>query len=308
MYKHSVIIITYNQENYIADAIESVLQQNPPPFEIIIGDDCSRDKTPEILENYRQKFPEIIKVIRHSQNQGIFKNFNFLMDKVNGDVISGLAGDDLYKPGLFNALNKAIEANNLNPVNDSFSIVTNTVLLYPNGKEVIFDNYRIRKNSMFKERLRYGLSYREVGFSKKLWNNINPIPLNYGVFGDWLFGFDQVVKCKKFIFINEVSSVYRLGVGMTSHANVKEFSTSRLQVLDEILIRYSDIIESDDIRYVKFEKSKINYNANPSIANYFKVAFWLLLNANNFSVNNNFNKHWKLLIPNFIKKIAKKIV
>lgn len=302
MNRHSVLMITYNQEDYIVNAIDSVLNQQPPPYEIVIGDDCSTDKTSDILQAYQQNHPNIIKVYRHSQNQGIFKNFNFLMNKVSGDVISVLAGDDFYKPGLFQALNKAIENNKLNGANDNFIIVTNSILLYPNGKELVFDNYRIRHNSMFKERLRYGLSFREVGISRKLWDSIDPTPLDYGVYGDWLFGFDQVVKCKKFIFVNQAFSVYRLGVGMTSHANAKEFSKSRLQVLDEILIRYPDIVDVKDIRYLKFEKSKINYNTNPFIVNYFKVVFWLFLNANNFSVNNSFNKHWKLLIPNFIKR------
>ena len=60
----SIICITYNHEPYIADAIESFLNQKTDfPFEIIIHDDASTDKTPEIVRNYLQKYPHIIKPI-----------------------------------------------------------------------------------------------------------------------------------------------------------------------------------------------------------------------------------------------------
>ena len=58
----SITCITFNQENYIAEAIESFLMQKTNfDFEIIIGEDCSTDGTRKIIEEYRTKFPEKIK-------------------------------------------------------------------------------------------------------------------------------------------------------------------------------------------------------------------------------------------------------
>ena len=54
----SVIIPTYNSENYIKRAIESLLNQTYRKFEVIVSDDGSSDNTKNILESYRQKFNE----------------------------------------------------------------------------------------------------------------------------------------------------------------------------------------------------------------------------------------------------------
>ncbi len=62
--KVSVVCVTYNHEQYIAETIESFLSQETDfRFEIIIGEDCSTDNTLEIVNNYKKKYPNIIKVI-----------------------------------------------------------------------------------------------------------------------------------------------------------------------------------------------------------------------------------------------------
>lgn len=64
--KLSVSIITYQHEQYIGRAIESVLQQRVDfPYEIVIGDDYSTDGTREILRQYQQQYPDIIQLVMH---------------------------------------------------------------------------------------------------------------------------------------------------------------------------------------------------------------------------------------------------
>ena len=65
----SIVMLTYNHEKYIRQALDSILMQNTDfAFEVIIGDDCSTDKTAEILLEYKEKYPHI-KVL--SLNGGI---------------------------------------------------------------------------------------------------------------------------------------------------------------------------------------------------------------------------------------------
>lgn len=93
----SVIITTYNQEKYIAEAIESVLSQKDcPKFEIIIGNDCSTDSTPKIVEEYKQKYPEIIKVLPRPYNLGLKKNLKNCFENCSGDYIAICEGDDYW--------------------------------------------------------------------------------------------------------------------------------------------------------------------------------------------------------------------
>ena len=66
----SICCITYNQKDYISEAIESFLMQKTNfNFEILIHDDCSTDGTIEILKKYEEKYPELIKVIYEKENQ-----------------------------------------------------------------------------------------------------------------------------------------------------------------------------------------------------------------------------------------------
>lgn len=93
----SCCIITYNHAPYIGQAVESVLQQQHNyPVEIIIADDRSTDGTTAILEDYRQRYPSLIKLIVQEQNQGASKNFMQLLYAAKGKYIAYLEGDDYW--------------------------------------------------------------------------------------------------------------------------------------------------------------------------------------------------------------------
>jgi len=96
----NVSIITYNQEKYIAKAIESVLAQEVNfKYEIIIGDDCSSDGTREILRYYENKYPDIIQLILHPRRYdeipGRTNNMTNLYN-CRGKYIAMLDGDDYW--------------------------------------------------------------------------------------------------------------------------------------------------------------------------------------------------------------------
>ena len=68
--KATILCMTYNHVNYIAQALDSlVCQKTNFPFEIIIHDDASIDGTREIIEKYEKKYPNIIKAIYQNENQ-----------------------------------------------------------------------------------------------------------------------------------------------------------------------------------------------------------------------------------------------
>lgn len=96
--KVSVFITSYNQKDYLIEAVESVLNQTLKPFEIIIADDCSTDGSQEIIWEYARKYPDLIRPFCHSQNLGIPKNKRFALEQVQGDLVTYLDGDDRYLP------------------------------------------------------------------------------------------------------------------------------------------------------------------------------------------------------------------
>ena len=93
----SVIICVYNSENTVSETIESVLSQKVNfNLEIIIGDDCSKDKTSEICINYQKKHPDKIFYYRRKKNIGVFDNVNKCYLACKGKYIANCAGDDYY--------------------------------------------------------------------------------------------------------------------------------------------------------------------------------------------------------------------
>lgn len=97
--KVSVAIITYNQEKFIAQAIESVLMQKVNfDYEIVIGDDCSTDRTREILVEFEKKYPAKIRPLFAEKNFGDYGRTNFVrsLEACTGDYIAILDGDDYW--------------------------------------------------------------------------------------------------------------------------------------------------------------------------------------------------------------------
>lgn len=92
----SVYMTTYYHEAYVKQAIESVLVQKTTfPFEIVISDDCSGDKTPEILMDYASKY-ENIKVNLNDRNLGLTANMYLSKSLCKGRYICDLSGDDYW--------------------------------------------------------------------------------------------------------------------------------------------------------------------------------------------------------------------
>ncbi len=93
----SVWLITYNHSPFIAQAIESVLMQNTTfPFELVIGDDGSTDGTWDIVKQYAQKFPSIIKARSNKPNIGMIPNMVKTLEECQGQYIAMLEGDDYW--------------------------------------------------------------------------------------------------------------------------------------------------------------------------------------------------------------------
>ncbi|MCL4429115.1 MAG: glycosyltransferase [Chloroflexi bacterium] len=91
----SVIMSSYNYEKYIAESIESVLNQTFRDLELIIVDDGSTDSSPQIIADYQKKDPRI-HAIFHQKNMGIAKTLNDCLNQARGNFISFIDADDLW--------------------------------------------------------------------------------------------------------------------------------------------------------------------------------------------------------------------
>lgn len=95
--KVSVIVVTYNQEAYLPQALDSILaQQCDFDFEIIVGEDCSTDNTRKVCLSYQAKYPDKIRLLLHEKNQGLVENFFQLLEICRGEYIAKVDGDDYW--------------------------------------------------------------------------------------------------------------------------------------------------------------------------------------------------------------------
>lgn len=106
----SVVIVTYNHEKFIAQAIESVLNQDLSLIkEVIIGDDCSTDSTVDILRQYQVKHPDLIKIVDRKNNVGVNANYVDLFNRCSGEYVAILEGDDYWLEGKLLEMRKQME-------------------------------------------------------------------------------------------------------------------------------------------------------------------------------------------------------
>lgn len=96
----TVYVTTYNREDLLLRAIDSVITQNYRPIEIIVVDDCSTDSTASILDEYSEKLTEVEGITFHyhiqSSNQGACAARNYAIKRAMGEFITGLDDDDEF--------------------------------------------------------------------------------------------------------------------------------------------------------------------------------------------------------------------
>ena len=94
----SILFLSYQQENFIIEAIDSVLHQNYKNVELLISDDGSTDRTRELLDKVTVNCIQDIniKVVHSNKNLGLVGNFNKLCSIAKGDYFCPAAGDDIF--------------------------------------------------------------------------------------------------------------------------------------------------------------------------------------------------------------------
>lgn len=96
--KISVLMPTYNHQDYILRAVESVFKQKTSyDIELMIADDCSPDQTHQVMQEFIDQNPSLpIVYKRHSKNIGLLKNYRWLIENCKGEYIAILESDDYW--------------------------------------------------------------------------------------------------------------------------------------------------------------------------------------------------------------------
>jgi glycosyltransferase involved in cell wall biosynthesis len=214
-----VAMITYNQEAYIAQAIESVLAQKTTfPVRMVIGEDCSTDNTRAIIQQYAQRYPERFLLLLPDTNQGVMKNLRQVLEACDAPYVAILEGDDYWCDE--NKLQKQVD---LIDKSDEYDMIFHDALFLYESHE---DNIMNGGYNSFKEKFHAFFEKRKQVFSQRdiinngwfmptasmlIRNSILVLPYWFDVSrsGDYIIQLIST-KRKNCLYIDEVMSVYRV--------------------------------------------------------------------------------------------------
>jgi glycosyltransferase involved in cell wall biosynthesis len=93
--KLSILVTTYNLERYIKACLDSIISQQVNfKYEILIGEDNSKDGTVEIIKEYELKHPDLFRVFYNNPNLGYSSNLRHLIEQAKGELLIQIDGDD----------------------------------------------------------------------------------------------------------------------------------------------------------------------------------------------------------------------
>jgi glycosyltransferase involved in cell wall biosynthesis len=172
----TVLIDTYNHERFIEQAVTSVVEQDMSmdDVEIVVVDDGSTDRTPEIV----RKFEPRVRLLR-KPNGGQASAFNFALPQTRGEIIAMLDGDDWWAP---QKLRRAIETMETNPdigivghgQFESYSDGRPNGLVLP-GRNYRFDLSSLQGAELFRHLAGF-LGTSKMTIRRSVLNRILPVP------------------------------------------------------------------------------------------------------------------------------------
>ncbi len=172
----SVLVICYNQEKLISRTINSLLAQKDYIYEICVSDDCSRDRTWDILQDYSAKYPGLFVLNRNEPNVGIFENIEKTWKLPSGDLVYNLSGDDECGNEWLQTIIEYIQKNKIDYNNERICIYGDYKAVYPNGDSMVFRNNLVQEQmDALYLLLRTCIGLRSVCYSIGILNNFEKV-------------------------------------------------------------------------------------------------------------------------------------
>lgn len=242
-----VVMTTYNQEKYIAKAIESVMSQKTDfSFRLIIGEDASTDNTLLICRSYANLYPEKILLIENNCNLGLIQNYLTCFSKCESEFVAILEGDDYWT-----SVDKLQRQVNFLRSNDDFGLVHSNFYSFDENKNQIIHN---------PERLvKFCNNAQGKIYTHLLWNNfICPLTVLFrkelltGIDRTFLISSDLITidyylwlyfsNVTKIGYQNDVFGVYNISANSISNNSdiLKKirFETTKEKIYAKILEKY----------------------------------------------------------------------
>ncbi len=197
----SIGMPTYNSNNRILNAFETLMKQGYPNLEIIISDNCSTDNTAEVCQRLAAQ-DDRVKFFRQDSNKGVWANFQFVLSKATGKYFMFLADDDRMEPEVLFKYADYLENNG------EYSLVSGQLKYWSENDEFLFYEKDLSMEQP-KGWQRLVWYYRTV-VQGGLWHGMmrtefaQKIPIRNVIGGDWHFvaAMAYLGKVKNFEFVS----------------------------------------------------------------------------------------------------------
>jgi len=139
--KVSVLIVTYNHEQYIAQALDSALMQETSfDYEIVVGEDNSTDSTRDIVAGFQERFPDKVRLLPSAERLGMQRNYMRTWKACVGEYIAMLDGDDYWTSA--HKLQKQVDFLDSHP--ECAMCFHQGEIRHPEGESIVVPNRRLK--------------------------------------------------------------------------------------------------------------------------------------------------------------------
>jgi glycosyltransferase involved in cell wall biosynthesis len=303
MVKVSVIVHTYKHEKFIRQTLDSIICQEVNfQYEVIVGDDASPDSTPQIIQEYQAKFPDIIKPLLHPKNLGGYGKNNTLatLAVCQGQYVAAMDGDDYWTNPL--KLQKQVDFLDNNP--DFVACFHNALIHFEDGSapDVYVNDENQREVTTIEDL---------VGEDEIWYMATSSVMFRNGIMKEYPKWFHEsksgdipryilLGKQGKFFYINELMSVYRKNNGGMSFTDGKQdadFLFNRIGMYKgidaELDYKFHKTINKNIARYYLMLANSIQNGDNFIKSRYFAIKSLLLSSPNS-------SEHIKNVMQDFI--------
>lgn len=267
----SIGLLCYNQESYIKEALASLVAQRTSfSFEILVGDDNSTDNTRQIVEQYKDKYPDLIRLMPKVPNKGLLRNYIDTLKNCRGKYIAFCAGDDYWHDPL--KLEKEVKFLEENP---DYGLIHTDVNHFYEREGVLLENKKTKAKARIPEGYVFeSLLTRSFSISALTACYVKKYVDQYVDFDEFLkegFVYEdyptwvELSRHTKFKYLAESTATYRVVFGSISRpAELKrkyQFLDERLKITRYFIKKYNvkqEIAQKVENKYY-LEKFNISY-------------------------------------------------
>lgn len=213
--KFSFVLLAYNQQDFIAEAVTAALAQEGPPIEIVLSDDCSTDRTFEIMQKIVADYrgPHQVVLNRNDTNIGVVAHIRKANEMSTGEFLIAASGDDISLPDRSRRIIEAFETTN------AWLVHSHAICIDREGKEVLptyLSADLVRGADLLKLAKSQGLYLgATAAFDRKIFRKYGYVT-NPNAYEDLVYGFRAALE-NGVHFIDAPLVKYRVGSGISTH-------------------------------------------------------------------------------------------